>query len=141
MKNIILIAIATFMLSCTNKSQQHLTSLEVKKSDAVKQANKSATKGNLDPKKNSVVQKSTKAGPSLMGDWVADESENVTFEITKNTFYYPEHSSSYRYKIVGDSVKVQYDGFDQSFAYHLDGEKKLTLVGADGEQHVYSRKK
>jgi hypothetical protein len=64
--------------------------------------------------------------------------KNATFEITKGTFYYPEHSSSYQYKVVGDSIKVKYDDYEGTFAFKFNGNNKLTLTGDDGK-NVYSR--
>lgn len=77
----------------------------------------------------------------LLGIWILKGAENATFDIRNSTIYYPDQSVSYKYEIVGDSIRIHYDGFNQSFAYKLKGSDTLLLNGEDGENAYYRVKK
>jgi len=78
---------------------------------------------------------------SLLGIWIPKGSDNPAFFIRKSTIYYPEHFKSYRYKIIGDSIKIRYDGYSTSFAYKFHKNDTLVLVNNDYGATVFYRKK
>ncbi|MBC6989841.1 hypothetical protein [Hymenobacter sp. BT491] len=91
---------------------------------------------------HNIKSKSKTLGDSLnrklLGIWAAEGSENASFEITKDAFYYPEHSASYTYAILGDSLRIKYDDFDGNFSFKLRGDDILVISGDDGE-HLFKR--
>ncbi len=86
------------------------------------------------------VEQAKSTSESLIGLWAVVGDENVTFDIRPDSLYYPEQFKSYKYQIKGDSVRIYYDDFNESFAVKFNGADKLTLTGEDGPQ-VYRRVK
>ena len=78
---------------------------------------------------------------ALVGLWILNGTDNPAFEIRKSTIYYPEHFKSYKYEIKGDSIKISYDGYVQSFSYNLKIKDTLKLSNQDYGETVYFRKK
>lgn len=76
----------------------------------------------------------------LIGIWGINSTDNASFEISKTTFYYPEHDKYYKYQVIGDSIKIKYEDYDDSFAFKVIGTDTLILNGMYGKQ-VFSRRK
>lgn len=51
--------------------------------------------------------------------------------------FYPEFSRSYNYQIIGDSMKISYDDYEELFAFKMRGKDTLVLTGDD--EQVYYR--
>lgn len=130
MKKIGFILLSLIVLSCNSNPIDRKTRLD-KKVDPIKSNSKQETivKGHSKEK----INKADSSFKNIIGMWALAGSKNVTFQIDKKTFYYPEHSMSYNYKVIGDSIKVHYDGFNQSFAFKLSGNNVLYLSGEDGD--------
>jgi len=47
----------------------------------------------------------------LIGAWTGGESENATFDISKDSIYYVDKFESYRYALKHDSIKIFYPDF------------------------------
>jgi hypothetical protein len=77
----------------------------------------------------------------LKGIWAPKGDENATFYIKKSVIYYPDHFKSYKYQIIGDSIKIYYENFNQSFNYKFKGTDTLILSGEEGETDYYRFKK
>ena len=60
--------------------------------------------------------------------------------LDRNTIYYPETEGRYKYKIIGDSLKITYDDYIQSLFFKLKGKDTLMLKGVD-EDNIYYRVK
>jgi len=78
---------------------------------------------------------------NLEGMWIAKDEENVSFVVDKKTFFYPEHAASYKYELVGDSVKIHYDGFNSTFGVKFKGNDTLFLNNHDFGESVFYRMK
>jgi hypothetical protein len=86
MRKLVFITILSITFSYNNSSSNERTVAEqVVKADSVKRI-------------DTVVKDDNDLSKKLIGAWALSGSENATFEITKTTFYYPEHLSSYKYK-------------------------------------------
>lgn len=72
----------------------------------------------------------------IAGFWALVGEENVSFEINQTHFFYPEFSKSYKYLLQNDSIKIAYDGYDESYLVKLRGKDTLILAG-DEEQIFY----
>jgi len=116
-----------------------------------------AVKQNVKSTNDSIIEKVTKkasekiapkinelksdSSNKLIGMWSAIGEENATFNIRKSTIFYPDDNKLYKYKIVGDSIKIYYDDLNQSFRYKFIGVDTLTLSGVDGPSRFYRFKK
>jgi hypothetical protein len=89
---------------------------------------------------NTTIVGNSNKTSELVGIWALGDTVNASFEISKTTFYYPENNQYFKYQLVKDSIKVKYDGFNESFAYKLKGRDTLILNGAYGMQ-VFKRRK
>ena len=69
--------------------------------------------------------------------WTDTAGGNVIIQIDKKNFFYPDNEGRYDYKIVGDSIRVHYDGYFQNFAWQFKGNDILILTGADGPASFY----
>ncbi|WP_461452021.1 hypothetical protein [Mucilaginibacter sp.] len=116
--------------SIVDSANRHPNPTKVKK-DTIKKE-ESITKS-VDIKTDSVN--------ALVGLWILKGTDNPAFEIRKSTIYYPEHFKSYKYQIKGDSIKISYDGYVQSFSYDLKIKDTLKLSNQDYGETVYFRKK
>jgi hypothetical protein len=73
--------------------------------------------------------------PVFTGVWAGVGDENAAFLITDSTIEYPEHGS-YSYRLVGDSIAIQYDGYEMRFEAKLKGADTLLMSG-DTRQVFY----
>lgn len=81
-----------------------------------------------------------KESTQLLGIWGKSEDENASFQILKDSIYYPEHDAYYHYKITGDSIRIKYDDYEGSFNFRFKGNDTLILNGMYGEQTYIRRK-
>src|SRR4051812_34083639 len=111
------------MLSCNSNSSNSTTGQQAKQ----KSVSLKSTTRIYGGKKDSVTGQEKQIDKvdeddifkKLIGTWTLKEGKNAIFEISKSTFYYPEHSMSYKYTIVGDSIKIKYDDFEGNFLLNL----------------------
>lgn len=73
--------------------------------------------------------------PVFTGVWAGMGDEDAAFLITDSTIEYPEHGS-YSYRLVGDSIEIQYDGYEMSFHISTKGGDTL-VMSADTRQVFY----
>ena len=50
----------------------------------------------------------------LIGIWTNGRTENATFEIDKDSIFYLESFQKYKYHVIGDSITIKFDGFDNT---------------------------
>lgn len=141
MKRLFFIPVMFAFLSCNTGSNTKVPSTENIDSNnsRIKKDSIVVVKPSISPTMDTVAHESNK----LIGFWALEDSEdsgNVTFEIRKSTFYYPEHNTAYKYKMVGDSIKIKYEDYEGSFAFKFKNKDVLVLAGEDGE-YTYKRVK
>ena len=133
----IVLSLAIVLSACNNADKSKLasesTAVVHHKDSTKKIKNDTTIKVNVD----SQIDSSSK----ILGIWLLKGESNPTFEIRKSTIYYPEHFKSYKYKVAGDSLKIFYDDFNETFAFKLKGNDTLTLTGEDGVTEYYKVKK
>jgi len=141
MKKLFFILVLFSLFSCNNNSSKRISNLK-EESDSVRAKTISVAKKDSAIGKEKLKEKvdDNDLSKKLIGTWTLKEGENPTFEISKNTFYYPEHSASYKYKILGDSIRIKYDGFEEGFSFKFKTNDILILTGDDGE-NIYHRVK
>lgn len=72
----------------------------------------------------------------MMGVWAFAGSDNASFVIEKDSIYYPGSFTSFKYLLVKDSIKIEYEGNAESFFVKMKGPDTLILKG-DKEQVYY----
>jgi hypothetical protein len=80
---------------------------------------------------------SDRARDRILGIWVAVGEENATFVIGKDSIEYPDQNLSYKYRLIGDSMHIHYDGYDGNYSVTMKGGDTLVLTG--DERQVYYR--
>lgn len=74
----------------------------------------------------------------LIGIWILKGADNPTLEITKFKVNHIEHLTSYKYKVVADSIRMQEDDYDEDYSYRqaftFKGNDTLILSGDDGKE-------
>jgi hypothetical protein len=61
----------------------------------------------------------------ILGVWTIVGEENPSFEILKDGIIYPDLSAIFKYRIIKDSMKINYKTFFESFAISLRGNDTL----------------
>ena len=123
MKKLLVLPFLFVVLSCNNSPKK----IENQAESAVA----------IGAKPDAIAVKELSAKEELSGSWAnvdtAISNGNVIFRIDKTTFFYPEHSLSYKYKIISaDSLTIAYDDFEGRFSYSFKGPDTLMLSGEDG---------
>jgi len=139
MKKILLIfSIYTGLTSCNDtgsavrgKSETDSIGISKTKQSVTPDTNK-ATRDTVQIKqtKNELAHK-------ILGTWAFVGTENATFVIEEKGIYYPETFASYKYMVVGDSIKIHYDGYVGSYLIKMSSPDTLILRG--DEEQVYYR--
>jgi hypothetical protein len=65
--------------------------------------------------------------PTIIGIWTDGQTENATFQITDDSIYYVDSNQSFAYRILGDSITIKFDGFDDSFKIERATKDSLIL--------------
>lgn len=91
-------------------------------------------------KLDTLQQTGNKINDKILGFWALVGDDNASFEIKKGKIFYPEFSRSYKYQIIGDSMKIKYDGYEDMFSFKMRRIDTLVLTG-DDEQVYYRFKK
>jgi len=73
----------------------------------------------------------------IKGIWANVGDENASFVIKDSTIFYPDHNSTHKYILKGDTVKIKYDGFVGRFLISMRGNDTLVMKG--DEESVYYR--
>lgn len=135
MKKILLISMCAFLLSCNDSSTGESGATK----DSV-----IAVKSVLDTSINNVLKDSlpkqepgNELANKILGTWALIDMENTSFVIEKKKISYPETFTSYKYSLVGDSLKIKYDGYTGSYLVRMSGADTLILTG--DEEQVYYR--
>jgi hypothetical protein len=144
MKKIVLISIIVFTLQACGEENGNT---EINK-DTTAAFNSATTLDTTKTLKDTVttvlkldtLQQKGTINDKLLGFWALLDDENASFEIKKGKIFYPEFSKSYKYQIIGDSMKIKYDDYEDMFAFKMRGIDTLVLTG-DDEQVYYRFKK
>ncbi|HEV8506054.1 MAG TPA: hypothetical protein VGQ53_11660 [Chitinophagaceae bacterium] len=64
----------------------------------------------------------------IRGIWTDGSSENATFEIRKDSIYYVDELSSYKYSLVGNSIKIKYP--DWTFTGQISFVKDTLIINS-----------
>ncbi len=72
--------------------------------------------------KNSDSPKEYTVKNKLLGIWTYDTNENATFKITEDSIYYIDHNATYKYDLVGDSIKIKFDDFISTGKIYFVGD-------------------
>lgn len=67
----------------------------------------------------------------LIGAWTDGGTENATFNIQKNSIFYVDQLTAYKYSLNGDSIKIFYPDWVFSGAVRLTKDT-LVIVSEDG---------
>lgn len=118
------------LIACSNSPKKDATNIiQTKKGDSSK---KIAVADTLPAK-----LKKEDMREKLVGIWADSVGGNAVFQIDKKTFFYVDNEGRYNYKFMGDSIRVHYDGYYQSFAWKFNGDDVLVLTGRDGVTPFY----
>ncbi|MBC6610131.1 hypothetical protein H8B15_04320 [Hymenobacter sp. BT507] len=80
-------------------------------------------------RRHNIVEKSDST--TILGIWKDGNSENATFDIRKDSIYYIDQFATYKYFIIGDSIKIYYP--DRAFTGLVSLSKDtLTITSEDG---------
>lgn len=130
MKKLAFIPLFVVLLSChrnsTNSKQNHRDTTA--KNDPAKNADRTKNKQAVNTSSTS-----SEVSTNIIGIWAINGEENPIFEINKDSIYYPEHAVSYKYKITGNSIRINYDEGEQSFAFKLKNKDTLIIKSMDGD--------
>ncbi|RYY33183.1 MAG: hypothetical protein EOP46_17115 [Sphingobacteriaceae bacterium] len=77
----------------------------------------------------------------MLGAWSAIKGDTgkVTFIITDTTFFYPATNINHRYEVLGDSVKIHFNNFADTFGVEINGTDTLRLTGGEDGPGIYKR--
>ncbi len=65
-----------------------------------------------------------------------DTNENATFEITRDSIYYVDHNATYKYDLIGDSIKIKFDDFISTGKVNFVGDT-LIITYENGESKYW----
>ncbi|TSD65045.1 hypothetical protein FFF34_014235 [Inquilinus sp. KBS0705] len=138
MKKLVCIPLIATLFACstaTKPKAAHSTQVTKDTTVTVKTAVlvKDTLKQTSAPDENSNASK-------LIGLWIGKGDENVSFKVTKESFYYPDHSAYYKYTITGDSVKVKYEDGPLIFGVAFKGRDTLIMNGIYGTDTFFRKK-
>jgi hypothetical protein len=68
----------------------------------------------------------------ITGIWKSENKEPLIVEINKDSIYYPEHFESYKYKLKGDSIFINYPDFMFAAKAYFDRDT-LVMESGDGK--------
>jgi len=81
--------------------------------------------------KINVSSKEIKNKADFLGIWTDGYSENASFNIRKDSIYYVDQFATYKYDIIGDSIKIYYP--EWTFAGSISMSKDtMTIISEDG---------
>ena len=130
MKKLLFIPALCIIVSCRPNSGKNST----KEAAQTKADTTTLKKSAIKTKKDGALAKSPE---KLIGIWADSVGGNAVFQIDKKTFFYPDNNAGYKYKFIGDSIQVHYDGYYQSFGWKFKGDDTLVLTGRDGVTPFY----
>ena len=74
---------------------------------------------------------------SLIGPWTSGLSDNALFDVRKDSIFYVEDLESYKYILVGDSIKIYYPGY--TFSGKVNLQQDTLTITSEGEESRYWR--
>ncbi|QNP54313.1 hypothetical protein [Hymenobacter qilianensis] len=133
MKTVLVALLAIILAACTSNTEQQPDQSrepsEVGRPEGLSRPSEEATGR----------PSATRLANPLLGMWVAQGEENVTFQINQDSVYYPDQFQSYAYTLQGDSIRIQYEeDYAGRFAFALKDKDVLILSGEEGA-HLYRR--
>jgi len=131
MRKISLIIIAVILASCSN------TPKEEKSNKDTVQAKPAASSAKLTPISNAVDTANSISAKKLMGIWMSNDSSEPTFQIKKSTIHYYRDAKTFAYKVLGDSLSIEYEDGPMKFSYKFKGSDTLIMNGMFGESILY----
>ncbi|MBT1712189.1 hypothetical protein KK062_28365 [Fulvivirgaceae bacterium PWU5] len=96
-KQIILISLSLIILGCKekNKTRESVIIHEEKKQNEDKENVRSY---NVSPE-------------ALTGAWFKEKGSNAVFDISYDSIFYVDNLKSYKYQIIADTIKIDFDGW------------------------------
>jgi hypothetical protein len=76
--------------------------------------------------------------PAIIGIWTDGQTENATFQITDDSIYYVDSNQSFAYRILGDSITIKFDGFDDAFKIERATKDSL-ILSMNNERSIFWR--
>ena len=74
--------------------------------------------------------------PTIIGIWTDGQTENATFQITDDSIYYVDSNQSFAYRILGDSITIKFDGFDDVFKIEKATKDSL-ILSKNNEKSIF----
>ena len=74
---------------------------------------------------------------SIRGIWTDGTTENATFEINKDSIFYIDQFTSFKYNIANDIIKIDYPDFE--FVGHFGFSKDTLVITSEGDTTKYWR--
>lgn len=102
MKIQITLLIFLILLSCKQKNETEIRSLEIEKTEKISETIKpdKLQRSNCETTKNRII-----------GIWTNGSTENATFEIKSKTIYYVDDFKDYDYKLKNDTIEIAYPDY------------------------------
>lgn len=115
--------------------------------DSAKFSQTDSVKNNLikvdrgDKKDDSVIKQHQLINEHIKGLWVlvGDETGNVSLDIKSDSIYYPDSFKSYKYTIIGDSIKIYFSDFVGSYLVEMKGADTMFFNGEQKEKYFRSK--
>jgi len=89
---------------------------------------------------NAAILKPFTDKKQLLGVWGSENKEPLTVVINEDSIYYTEHFESYKYKLKGDSIFINYPDFVYSGKLYFDNDT-LVMESEDGKSKYVQSKK
>jgi len=76
---------------------------------------------------------------NFLGLWTDGNNENASFDIRKDSIYYVDQLATYKYSIVGDSIRIYYPQWTFTGAIVLSNDT-LTITSREGTTQYWKFK-
>ena len=142
MKKYIFCLVLLSLFACHYNSNNTIKENEKAKNSVKKSDSSNSKKGGSDAIPREQLLSLLDTSSNIIGIWVVSTSQtgNASFIVETDTIYYPETYERYKYRVAGDSIKIDYEDYIQSLFFKLKGKDTLILKG-DHENHIYYRVK
>jgi hypothetical protein len=96
-KQIILILLNLVILCCKEKSKTGYDSVSYEK--------------NKQNERKEITNTHNVSSETLLGVWFKERESNAVFNISSDSIYYVDNLRSYKYEIIADTIKINFDGW------------------------------
>jgi predicted small secreted protein len=112
------------LMACNNG-----TSTGIGKDTIVEIDTARAIQKTVNSKQDSAIEK--RGTSNILGVWTNDSIENSTFDLRKDSIFYVDLFATYKYSIIGDSIKIYYRNWTFTGMIHCANDT-LTIASNDG---------